>query len=53
MIRAALVPFPVVRAGAIYSKRVNGWQFHLRDRVLSEPGVLDVTEKLREVFSAM
>jgi hypothetical protein len=53
VIRAALVPFPTVRAGAIYSKHVNGWRFHLRDCVWRESGVLDVTEKLREVFVAM
>jgi hypothetical protein len=53
VMRAALVPFAIVRAAAIYSKHVNGWRFHLRDRLWSESGVLNVTEKLREVFAAM
>lgn len=45
--RAALIPIEVVQAKAIYSARVNGHRLLLRDGVWLEPGVVDVTERLK------
>lgn len=46
--RAALIPISVVIEKSSYTKHVNAHRFILRDSVWSIPGVVDVTEKLRE-----
>ncbi|MBB5747065.1 hypothetical protein [Brevundimonas variabilis] len=49
VVRAALVPAALIRAGATYVKRTNSSKFILRDDVWTQPGVTDVTEALRAV----
>ncbi len=49
IMRAALVPFGVVRARARPVESVNGWRFILRDDIWKLDGVEDVTTQLREV----
>lgn len=43
VIRAAIIPFSVVRDQTTYSAHANYWRFLLRDQVWDAPGVRDVT----------
>ena len=52
VMRAALVPLANVRAHSKLQPHVNGWRFHLRDAIWSEPGVQDVTDAIRTAAAA-
>lgn len=49
VMRAALIPHPVVMARAPYVRHTNSYRFVLRDDVWEEGGVRDVTAELRGV----
>ncbi len=49
VMKAALIPFEVVKKHAVFVKHTNGWKFVLRDSIWAEPGVEDITEQLRRV----
>jgi hypothetical protein len=49
VIRAALIPIATVRTLARRSEYVNGSSIILRESVWLEPGVVDVTDRLRAV----
>lgn len=50
--RACLVPWARVGQEARYRKHVNGWILLLRDALWDQPGVQDITERLREAERA-
>ena len=52
ILRAALIPAAVVREHSTYIKHTNSHRFMLRDAIWDAPGVIDVTDLLREVESA-
>jgi hypothetical protein len=47
VMKAALVPFQVVKDHAVFVKHTNGWKFVLRDSVWALPGVEDITGRLQ------
>lgn len=47
--RAALIPVSVVRKCSKFHSHTNSYRFLLRNSVWEEPGVTDVTERLRSV----
>ncbi len=47
VLRAAIIPYDVVKPGAAYVDSVKGWKFILRDSVWELPGVIDVTSELK------
>ena len=49
IIRAALVPFLIVRDRSVRVNHTNSWKFHLRDDVWDLPDVRDVTADLRAI----
>lgn len=49
VLRAALIPFLVVKDHAAFVKHTNGWKFVLRDSIWLLPGVEDITERLQQV----
>lgn len=51
--RAALIPIDVVKSRVRRSSHTNSDVLHLRDEVWSIPGVVDVTEVLRESVPAL
>lgn len=52
ILRAAIVPFDVIRTKATYVPHTNAYRFLLRDEVWAAPGVHDVTKDLRAVAAA-
>ncbi|WP_026784414.1 hypothetical protein [Pleomorphomonas koreensis] len=46
--RAALIPISTVIEKSVYTRHVNAHRFMLRDSVWAIPGVVDVTEKVRQ-----
>jgi hypothetical protein len=50
--RAALIPIAVIKTNAAYIHRVNGHRLVLRDSIWQEPGVIDVTEKLKSAVDS-
>ncbi len=48
VMKAALVPHAVVLAQSAFVKQTNSWRFLLRDSVWAEPGVVDITQKLKD-----
>lgn len=50
VMQAALVPFDVVKSRATYVAHTNSSKFMLRDEIWHEPGVEDVTAKIREAM---
>jgi hypothetical protein len=50
--RACLVPRKVVTTLAVYRQHVNGWILHLRPKLWDEPGVCDITERVRAAQEA-
>lgn len=49
VMRAALIPFNVVKDHAVFVKHTNGWKFVLRDSIWTLPGVADITAQLQQV----
>lgn len=49
VLKAALIPFQVVKEHAVFVKHTNGWKFVLRDSIWLVPGVEDITDKLKAV----
>jgi hypothetical protein len=49
VMKAALIPFQVVKDHAVFVKHTNGWKFVLRDSIWLLPGVEDITERLHQV----
>lgn len=47
VLRAAIIPPSVVHEGATFVARTNSHKFILRDDVWNQPGVRDVTDRLR------
>lgn len=47
--RAALVPVEVVRLNSRFYAHTNSLRFMMQDRIWDQSGVLDVTERLREI----
>jgi hypothetical protein len=47
IIRAAIIPFDVVRAASVYAAHTNSFRFMLEDKVWNMPGVQDVTVQVR------
>ena len=45
--RAALIPHTQVMRLSTFVKHTNAWRFILRDSVWSEPGVIDVSSRLK------
>ncbi len=48
VMRAALIPFDVVKENATYVARTNSWRFILRDSVWALSGVKDITDRVRK-----
>lgn len=51
IILAALIPFDLVKQRSVYRQHTNSNLFHLRDSVLVENGVKDVTSKIASTLS--
>jgi hypothetical protein len=51
VLRAALIPYRVVKEQANFVERTNSWRFLLRDSVWKLAGVKDITEKVRKAQS--
>ena len=49
--RAALIPVAVVRQRSTYVRHTNSDRFMLQDDVWVEPGVVDVTDRIRQALS--
>ncbi|MBI5958578.1 MAG: hypothetical protein HY866_07585 [Chloroflexi bacterium] len=49
VIRAAIVPFSIVKEYATYVEHVNAWRLMLRDSIWDIPEVQDVTHKLKAI----
>lgn len=49
VMRAALIPYQVVKDHAVFVKHTNAWKFVLRDGIWALPGVEDITDRLLEV----
>ena len=49
VMKAALIPFQVVKDHAVFVKHTNGWKFVLRDSIWALPGVEDITDRLKAV----
>jgi hypothetical protein len=49
IMRAALIPYGVVKEHAVFVKHTNAWKFVLGDSVWTLPGVEDITERLQQV----
>jgi len=47
IIRAALIPFAIVKELGKLSAHTNSWRFILRDSIWELPGVEDITERLK------
>jgi len=47
IMRAALIPASVVQDNSAYIQHTNSNRFFLRDKIWNEPGVIDVTDRLR------
>ena len=47
VMKAALIPFQVVKDQAVFVKHTNGWKFVLRDSIWTLPGVEDITSRLK------
>ena len=45
--KAALIPYQVVKDHAVFVKHTNGWKFVLRDSIWTLPGVEDITSRLK------
>lgn len=52
IMRGALIPVAVVREQSAYIEHTNSQKFLLRDAIWDAPGVIDVTDRLREVEGA-
>ena len=52
IVRAAIIPFDVVKAQAARVEHTNSWKFMLRNSVWELDGVCDVTDELREAAAA-
>lgn len=53
VIRAALIPVAVVIERARPQEYTHAWVFHLRDDVWQAPGVIDVTERVRDAANRL
>lgn len=51
VLRAALIPYSVVKQHANFVERTNSWRFLLRDGVWELAGVKDITAKVRKAQS--
>ena len=49
VMKAALIPYDVVKEHAVFVKHTNGWKFVLSDSIWALPGVEDITERLKQV----
>ena len=49
--RAACIPHGIVAARASYVERTNSWTLHLLDSVWALPGVVDITQQIRQAQS--
>ena len=49
VMKAALIPFSVVKDHAVFVKHTNGWKFVLRDGIWTLPEVEDITGRLKAV----
>jgi len=49
IMRAALIPYDVVKDHAVFVKHTNAWKFVLSDSIWTLPGVEDITETLQRV----
>jgi hypothetical protein len=49
VMRAALIPYRVVKEHSVFVKHTNAWKFMLGDNVWALPGVEDITKKLLEI----
>ncbi len=49
VMKAALIPYDVVKEHAVFVRHTNGWKFVLRDSIWALPGVEDITERLKQV----
>ena len=47
VMKAALIPYQVVKDHAVFVKHTNGWKFVLRDSIWTLPGVEDITSRLK------
>ncbi|MBB4017731.1 hypothetical protein GGR16_002765 [Chelatococcus caeni] len=47
VVRAALIPAEIVHGRSTYIERTNSHKFLLRDAIWNDPGVVDVTNRLR------
>lgn len=52
ILRAALIPAAVVRDHSTYINHTNSHKFLLRNAIWDTPGVIDITDRLREVEGA-
>lgn len=48
VLRAALIPYRVVKSESTFVPGTNSWRFLLRDGVWQLPGVIDITDKLQK-----
>lgn len=49
VLKAALIPYGVVKDHSVFVKHTNAWKFVLRDGVWLLPGVEDITRQLKQV----
>lgn len=49
VMKAALIPFSVVKDHAVFVRHTNGWKFVLRDGIWTLPEVEDITGRLKAV----
>ncbi|WP_072394243.1 hypothetical protein [Hyphomicrobium sp. CS1GBMeth3] len=51
--RAAIIPLAVVKERAKHVEHTNSWRFLLREEIWADPGVLDVTERIRKAATSL
>lgn len=48
VLRAALIPYRIVKSHSSYVQKTNSWKFLLRDSVWTLPGVEDITVRVKD-----
>ena len=48
IMRAAMIPYDIIKSVANYRKHTNAWVVHLSDTLWDKPGVRDITNKLTD-----
>lgn len=51
--RAAIIPLTVIKEKTSHVAHTNSWRFLLRDEIWTIPGVVDVTDKVRDAAASL